>query len=76
LAINHVFAGVGVAAGRSGNALVTLLVDELERQVSELAERSLATGPIDTVPGLFRRTVINDPEGNVLTFAEDLSTDD
>jgi hypothetical protein len=114
LAINHVFAGVGVAdyesaracllgrppdivpteyevvwqltdrgwiyvvgdVGHSGNALVTLLVDDLERHVSELAERGLATGPIDTVPGLFRRMVINDPEGNVLTFAEDLSTDD
>jgi len=37
-------------------ALVTLLVDDLERHVSELAERGLATGPVDTVPGLFRRT--------------------
>ena len=36
--------------------MVTLLVDDLERHVSELAERGLATGPVDTVPGLFRRT--------------------
>lgn len=63
-------------ANRAGNALVTVLVDDLEDHVAELGERGLTTGPIDTVPGLFRKAVITDPEGNMITFAEDLSTND
>jgi hypothetical protein len=61
---------------RAGNALLTLLVDDLEDHVAELAERGLATGAIDTVPGVVRKAVIIDPEGNRITFGEDLSTDD
>ena len=61
---------------RAGHALLTLLVDDLEDQVAELAERGLATGAIDTVPGVVRKAVIIDPEGNMITFGEDLSTDD
>ena len=60
---------------RAGNALLTLLVDDLEDHVAALAERGLATGAIDTVPGLYRKAVITDPEGNMITFGEDLSTD-
>jgi predicted enzyme related to lactoylglutathione lyase len=61
---------------RAGNALLTLLVDNLEDHVAELAERGLATGAIDTVPGVVRKAVMIDPEGNRITFGEDLSTDD
>jgi predicted enzyme related to lactoylglutathione lyase len=63
-------------ADRAGNALVTILVDDLEARVSALAERGVATGAIETVPGLFRKAVISDPEGNKLTLAEDLSAAD
>ena len=62
-------------ASRAGNALLTIMVDDLEDQVSELAERGLAAEAIETVPELFRRAQINDPDGNMITFAEDLSTD-
>jgi predicted enzyme related to lactoylglutathione lyase len=61
---------------RAGNALLTLLVDDLEDRVAELAERGLATGAIDTVPGVVRKAVLIDPEGNMITVGEDLSTDD
>jgi predicted enzyme related to lactoylglutathione lyase len=61
---------------RAGNALLTLLVDNLEDHVAALAERGLATGAIDTVPGVVRKAVMIDPEGNMITFGEDLSTDD
>ena len=61
---------------RAGHALLTLLVDDLEDQVAELAERGLATGAIDTVPGVVRKAVITDLEGNMITLGEDLSTDD
>jgi predicted enzyme related to lactoylglutathione lyase len=59
---------------RAGKALLTLLVDNLEDYVAELGERGLATSAIDTVPGLYRKAVITDPEGNMLSLGEDLST--
>lgn len=58
---------------RAGNALLTLLVDDLEDQIAELAARGLATGAIDTVPGVVRKMVLIDPEGNRITVGEDLS---
>ena len=58
---------------RAGKALLTLLVDDLEVYVAELGERGLATGAIDTVPGLYRKAVITDPEGNTISLGEDLS---
>jgi hypothetical protein len=47
----------------------------LEDHVAELAERGLATEAIDTVPRVVRKAVMIDPEGNMITFGEDLSTD-
>jgi hypothetical protein len=61
---------------RAGNALLTLLVDDLEAHVAALVERGISTGAINTVPGRYRKAVITDPEGNMITFGEDLSTDD
>lgn len=58
---------------RAGRALLTLMVDDLEAQVAELAGRGLATGEIDTMPGLAKKAVITDPEGNRITFGEALS---
>ena len=60
---------------RAGKALLTLLVDNLENHVAELGERGLAPGAIDTVPGLYRKAVITDLEGNTIYLGEDLSTD-
>ena len=62
-------------ANRAGKALLTLLVDNLEDHVAELGERGLETSAIDTVPGLYRKAVITDPEGNMISLGEDLSTD-
>jgi glyoxylase I family protein len=58
---------------RAGKALLTILVDDLEAHVADLAERGLATGAIETVPGVVRKTVITDPEGSKITFGEALS---
>jgi predicted enzyme related to lactoylglutathione lyase len=60
---------------RAGKALLTLLVDDLEDYVAELGERGLATSAIDTVPGLYRKAVMTDPEGNLISIGSDLSTD-
>ena len=61
---------------RAGHALLTLLVDDLKGHVAALADRGLTPGAIDTAPGVVRKAVIIDPEGNMITFGEDLSTDD
>jgi predicted enzyme related to lactoylglutathione lyase len=60
---------------RAGSALLTLLVDDLEDHVAELRERGLETSAIETAPGLYRKAVITDPEGNMISFGEDLSQD-
>jgi len=59
---------------RAGKALLTLLVDDLEGYVTELGERGLETSAIETVPGLYRKAVITDPEGNMISLGENLST--
>ncbi len=56
--------------GRAGTALLTLIVDDLDRSVEELEERGLRVGPIDTIPGAVRRTTITDPDGNTITLGE------
>jgi catechol 2,3-dioxygenase-like lactoylglutathione lyase family enzyme len=57
---------------RAGSALHTLLVDDIEDLVAELAGRGLETGPIETLPGAARKAEITDPDGNRITFGEPL----
>jgi catechol 2,3-dioxygenase-like lactoylglutathione lyase family enzyme len=60
-------------ADRAGDALLTIMVDDLEAQVSELADRGLATAAMETAPGLFRKAELRDADGNTIAFGEDLS---
>jgi predicted enzyme related to lactoylglutathione lyase len=62
-------------ASRAGKALLTLLVDDLEEQVAGLGQRGLETSAIETVPGLYRKAAMTDPEGNMISLGEDLSRD-
>jgi catechol 2,3-dioxygenase-like lactoylglutathione lyase family enzyme len=55
---------------RAGNALLTLLVDDLDEHVAELAKRGLAVERMETLRGVGRRAEITDPDGNRITFAE------
>lgn len=59
----------------AGGALLTLLVDDLGAWVAELGRRGIAPGTIDTVPGVGRKAVIADPDGNRITLAEPLNAD-
>ncbi|HEX5506116.1 MAG TPA: VOC family protein [Thermomicrobiales bacterium] len=56
-------------AGRAGNALLTLAVDNLDARVATLAERGLTATEFETVPG-GRKAGFDDPEGNRITLAE------
>jgi len=57
---------------RAGRALVTVLVDDLERFVADVATRGVDLGAIDTLPGVVRTSAIVDPDGNRVTFGEPL----
>ena len=50
----------------------TILADDLEEQVAQLAARGLPVGPIEVIAGSARKAVISDPEGNSITFGQPL----
>jgi catechol 2,3-dioxygenase-like lactoylglutathione lyase family enzyme len=60
------------SAERAGKGLVTLTVDDVDDLVVDLAGRDLELAAADTPSGMFRIASTTDPEGNVITFAEDL----
>ena len=57
-------------ADRSGKAFVTFLVDDLDAQLAALAERGIASGPVDTMTNGTRTALVTDPEGNTIQFGE------
>jgi predicted enzyme related to lactoylglutathione lyase len=61
--------------GRAGKALITLMVDDLDRHVAELEERGVAVGAMEIQPGLYRRVAVTDPEGNKISFGQALGAD-
>jgi glyoxylase I family protein len=54
-------------ADRAGSGLLNFAVDDLARQVSDLSERGLAAGAIETVNKGVQLSAICDPEGNTIT---------
>ncbi len=68
----HAWIYVVADAERAGKALLTILVDDLEAQVAQLAERGLPVGPIDVMAGAALKIAISDPEGNRITFGQPL----
>lgn len=57
-------------AARAGSALHTLLVNDLDAFVVGLAERGIAAGPVETIDGAVRFTIVNDPDGNRLKVGQ------
>ncbi|MBK9711697.1 MAG: VOC family protein [Kouleothrix sp.] len=60
-------------ADRAGKALLTFMVDDLDRHIAELTERGIAVGAIETQPGRYRNAEVTDPEGNRISFGQALS---
>ena len=60
---------------RAGNALLAILVDDLDTHLAQLAERGIRAGAIETEPGLFRQVVITDPDGSIVKIFENLAAD-
>ncbi|MBA2276705.1 MAG: VOC family protein [Chloroflexia bacterium] len=59
---------------RGGGAVPTLIVDDLDARIADLAGRGFRPGAI-TTGEVGRFAIRTDPEGNTITFAGSLSTD-
>lgn len=60
-------------ATRAGAGLLTLMVDDLEDRVAEIAGRGIETGEIDwVVAGEVKSAWITDPEGNRIQIGQAL----
>ncbi len=61
-------------ATRAGKSLLALFVTDLESQLAELRQRGIEPSAIETEPGLYRKAVITDPEGNMISLGQALSS--
>ena len=53
---------------RAGNALLTVLVDDLDATIGELAGRGITAGPVEAVADMVR-IAVRDPDGNTINYA-------
>jgi predicted enzyme related to lactoylglutathione lyase len=60
-------------ADRAGSSSVTLVVTSLDDQLAALKAEGMPVGPIQGTPGLVKVATVTDPEGNLITFAEDFA---
>ena len=58
---------------RAGSSSVTLVVTSLDEQLAALKAEGIPVGPIQGTLGLVKAATVSDPEGNEITFAEDLT---
>jgi predicted enzyme related to lactoylglutathione lyase len=77
LAEGHLAEGGGIQvsdyADRAGSSNVTLVVSSLDEQLAALEAEGIPVGPIQGTPGFVKAATVSDPEGNEITFAEDLT---
>jgi hypothetical protein len=59
-------------ADRCGSAVHTLLVDDLDAFLVDLANRGVIAGPIETIGSAVHHTIISDPDGNRLNIGQTL----
>ncbi|RYG32816.1 VOC family protein [bacterium] len=57
---------------RAGRSMLTVVVDDLDAQVAKLREIGLDPRGLDTDPIMARIAMVDDPEGNQITFAQPL----
>lgn len=60
-------------ADRAGSSNVTLVVSSLDEQLAALEAEGISVSPIQGTPGFVKAATVTDPEGNEITFAEDLT---
>ncbi len=55
---------------RAGRGVVTLIVDDLEATLAEIADRGITPGPIEEVTGAGHKSTTLDPDGNEVALVE------
>lgn len=55
---------------RAGRGAITLMVDDLDALLPEIAARGLAPGPVQEVGRAGRKSVLTDPDGNTVSIVE------
>lgn len=60
---------------RAGNALVTLMVDDLDARIGDLNSRGIETGQVEQLNERTRKLEVDDPEGNRIGLGEVSSED-
>lgn len=61
-------------ADRAGRSAVTLVVDDLDARLAEIAGRGISPGPIEEIPGSGRKSATADPDGNLVAMVELLAS--
>lgn len=59
-----------VHTAQAGHGVVTLVVDDLDGTLAEIAGRGIVTGVIEDIPGAGRKSVMSDPDGNRVEIVE------
>jgi len=57
-------------AERAASAPYTLLVDDLDGFLTDVAKRGIVTGPVEAIGPSVRQSVITDPDGNLLKVGQ------
>jgi catechol 2,3-dioxygenase-like lactoylglutathione lyase family enzyme len=60
---------------RAGRGRLTVFVGDLDQELAAIAGRGIAFGEIEAAAGLFRKTVITDPDGNEIQLGQNLSAE-
>jgi catechol 2,3-dioxygenase-like lactoylglutathione lyase family enzyme len=55
---------------RAGNGLITLIVDDLERWMTDVAARGIPVGEVETLGSGVRRITLADPDGNTISIGQ------
>lgn len=55
---------------RAGRGVMTVVVDDLDARLLEIAGRGIVPGPIELVSDHGRKSTIIDPDGNALSIVE------
>lgn len=58
---------------RAGKSLAAFLVSDLEQELAALSNRGVDVPEMEIAPGLYRKVVLTDPDGNSLTIGQSLS---
>lgn len=57
-------------AERAGHGVLTLVVDNLEASLAEIAERGIEPGTVEEIPGAGRKSSMTDPDGNTVSIVQ------